>query len=223
MPKTTIPNEQVASVKLAPFAIISSDHNGRIFQFNEEAERLLGWTGAQAIGKNVRDIYAGGEKTAKEVMKALRQTNNGKLHDHVTELLTADGRLIPISLSAVWHAEQESVTGYFRDLTEYRTALAAMFVVTAEVVSQVQETAVLQKIVDVLVETLGYQVAYFRLIDESGRLTIRAAAGTTGNYVNNPRYALAPGVGINGQVAMSGKAHAIHDVTQTLEFYGSSS
>ncbi len=83
-----------------------------------------------------------------------------------------------------------------------------------------QEDDLLQVVVNALVKTFGYDVAYFRIVAPDGYLEIRAHAGTQSDFLHNPKERrMAPGEGINGRAVSTGKIIAIPDVRNDHLFH----
>ena len=79
-------------------AIISKDLNGIIHSWNAAAERLYGYTAAEAIGKPVAMLIPSDQ--ADEEPEILRRIRSGEMIDHYeTVRLHKDGRLIHVSLT----------------------------------------------------------------------------------------------------------------------------
>ncbi len=105
--------------------IIANDRDGNILIFNAGAEKIMGYSREEVVGKiNVRDIYPPGE--AKRVKKAIYSPEYGgpgRLVAYETVVLSKTGEEIPIELSAslIFKDDQEVGTvGFFRDLRERR-------------------------------------------------------------------------------------------------------
>ena len=103
--------------------------------------------------------------------------------------------------------------------SEIATTMRALFEISTEIAQIYEEKRILKKTVDVLVDVLGYRVAYFRLKDAHDKLVIRAGSGTTEKYINNPNYNLDIGQGVNGRVAQTGQLEAIHDVQECDDYF----
>jgi GAF domain-containing protein len=85
---------------------------------------------------------------------------------------------------------------------------------TSKLLEIENEDQLLQTIVDLLVHTFGYDVAYFRMVAPDSYLEIRAHAGTQSDFLHNPKERrMAPGEGINGRAISTGKVIAVSDVS----------
>lgn len=110
-------------------AIISADLRGTVLLFNRAAERCYGYTSDEVVGRmSTRDLYAPG--VAKQIMQLVRD-GAGRLESFRTEVVTKEGELVPVSLSAALIMEDRrpvGSVGIFTDLRErvrMETRLAA--------------------------------------------------------------------------------------------------
>ncbi len=87
-----------AIVESSDDAIVSKDMNGLITSWNRAAERIFGYTAAQAIGRSVRLIIP--EDRMAEEDEVIERVRQGELVEHFeTTRRRKDGTLIPISLT----------------------------------------------------------------------------------------------------------------------------
>jgi two-component system NtrC family sensor kinase len=103
--------------------VIASDMLGKILIFNDAAVKVFGYSVDEALHHlNVRNIYP--EKKAYEVMRNLRSDEyggKGKLQSYQVDVISKDGKIIPIYLNAsiVYENGREIATiGFFHDLRE---------------------------------------------------------------------------------------------------------
>jgi PAS domain S-box-containing protein len=110
--------------------VVTADGEGRLRQLNPEAEKLLGWTEAEACGKHYGEVFRlVGEKTRdvveNPIERVLREGRIIGLANH-TLLLARDGREIPIADSGAPIRNKEGeLTGVvlvFRDQSAERAA-----------------------------------------------------------------------------------------------------
>ncbi len=103
--------------------IIAADMRGNVIIFNEGAERLLGYTADEVIGRrHITELYPPG--VAKDIMAWLRGGDKGpagKLPTTPTTLIARDGEEIPVNISAaIVHddGKEAASVGIFTDLRE---------------------------------------------------------------------------------------------------------
>jgi diguanylate cyclase (GGDEF)-like protein/PAS domain S-box-containing protein len=109
-------------LKNSPDGIIGNDTTGKIFLFNEGAERIFGYTAAEAIGKiRATALYPpGGAREVKEFIYAEGFGGRGRLQDFETTIVTSTGKRTPIRLScALLHEDGREIgtIGFFHDIT----------------------------------------------------------------------------------------------------------
>ena len=116
----------------APNAILMMDGAGNITFWNPASERMLGWTSAEALGKNLHALLAP-ERYKDAYLKALeafRLTGEGGVLGKTRDMgaLRKDGSEIDVELSlsgvklhGEWHA-----VGILRDITESKKAADAL-------------------------------------------------------------------------------------------------
>jgi len=84
-------------VRDARDAIIVQDMTGRILAWNPKAEKMYGWSEAEALGMNVRDLMS--ESDREEALATFRQQcHSGVLEPQRTGRITKEGRSVPVSL-----------------------------------------------------------------------------------------------------------------------------
>jgi diguanylate cyclase (GGDEF)-like protein/PAS domain S-box-containing protein len=108
--------------------ILTTDHEGRVIEFNAAARRLFGYTRSEILGREVADTI---------VPPSLRDEMRQKLRDFVltgenpdlgrrreTTAMRADGSLVPVEAVVVpaYVKGRVILTAYIRDLTERRRA-----------------------------------------------------------------------------------------------------
>jgi diguanylate cyclase (GGDEF)-like protein/PAS domain S-box-containing protein len=108
--------------------ILTTDHEGRVIEFNAAARRLFGYTRSEILGREVADTI---------VPPSLRAELRQRLRDFVltgenldlgrrreTTAMRADGSLVPVEVVVVpaYVKGRVILTAYIRDLTERRRA-----------------------------------------------------------------------------------------------------
>ncbi len=118
-------------LEACPDGIIANDRHARIILYNSGAERLLGYSRAEALRDlKVYQLYPADE--AREIKRALLSEEfggPGVLVDYNTNVRRQDGRVTPIRLSATLLSDRDdefAVVGYFHDLTELHEHMRAL-------------------------------------------------------------------------------------------------
>jgi diguanylate cyclase (GGDEF)-like protein/PAS domain S-box-containing protein len=108
-------------------AIVGRDLDRKIVIWNAAAERLLGWTAAEAIGQDLTQMFPP-EEQPKIMANRARVTQGGGTVAHEAVRITKDGRRIDVSLGvSPIKDDRGKIIGsaaIFRDLTERKQAEA---------------------------------------------------------------------------------------------------
>jgi PAS domain S-box-containing protein len=143
-------------------AIVSKDLNGIILSWNAAAERMFGYTAAEAIGQSIRIIIPDVRQSEEDFV--LAQIRAGKsLQHYETVRQRKDGTFIPISLTVSPIFDDEGVvigaSKIARDITERARLLATaqeqaamlrtLSEVGVEVAASLDQGAIVQKVTDV--------------------------------------------------------------------------
>ncbi|MCM2679547.1 PAS domain S-box protein [Echinimonas agarilytica] len=115
-----------ATISSALDAVITIDHNGRVVEYNESAERIFGFTRNEMIGVELADkiIPEAMREAHKSGMKRFRQTGKSNVLGQRLELtaLNKKGHEFPCEL-AIRHVEvgdETLFTAFMRDISERR-------------------------------------------------------------------------------------------------------
>jgi PAS domain S-box-containing protein len=90
-----------ALVLNSPVAIAIIDLDGNVVSWNPAAERLFGYTQAQAVGRSIDDLVAETPEMRAEVLKYTQQVSSDGRVDAVTRRSRKDGTLVDVELLAV--------------------------------------------------------------------------------------------------------------------------
>lgn len=94
-------------------AVIAIDRESNITEFNTSAEKTLGYTREEVLGKNVAFLYTR-EDDARDIMHRLLDVKNKRrLIDYYTSARTKSGEDVPVRLSAC--LLEDGSVGFFRD------------------------------------------------------------------------------------------------------------
>ncbi|GAB2842180.1 hypothetical protein GCM10027277_06640 [Pseudoduganella ginsengisoli] len=108
----------------APDAFISSDQDGRIIEWNAQAERTFGWSRDEAVGRTIAElIIPHGMRNAHTAgMQRFAATGGGPMINTRVRVhaLRRDGREIPVELSigALRHGDNNMATAFLHDVSE---------------------------------------------------------------------------------------------------------
>lgn len=120
---------------ICPDPVIGVARNGLISLFNPAAEKLLGYSAEEMLGKfPIADLYhpPGAAKKIKQLIYSDKFGEQGQIQQHETELVTKKGKVIPIQLSATLlkdNGEEVGSIGFFHNMTaqkEFEQALKAL-------------------------------------------------------------------------------------------------
>jgi PAS domain S-box-containing protein len=105
--------------------IIANDRQGNIIIFNEGAQSIYGYTPEKALaGMSVTQLYPEGEaRRIKKLTYGPQYGGPGRLINYEVEVLTKDGELVPILLSATLLYEEGrevAMVGYFKDMRKVK-------------------------------------------------------------------------------------------------------
>ncbi|HEY3132909.1 MAG TPA: ATP-binding protein [Acidobacteriota bacterium] len=103
-------------------AVVTTDLHGRINFWSQPAERMLGYSPRQALGKPVTEIYFAGKEEAERVMQELRR--GARVQNWETVLKRADGTSLHASISITLLKDEKGAAigtlGIVRDISEVR-------------------------------------------------------------------------------------------------------
>jgi PAS domain S-box-containing protein len=113
-------------------AFVVMDEEGRIADWNRQAERTFGWTRAEAVGRLLADTIIPPEYRDRhnEGLRHFLATGEGPVLNQRIELtaLNREGRLFPIELTirAIRRGGRHVFTAFMHDITDRRLAEAAL-------------------------------------------------------------------------------------------------
>jgi PAS domain S-box-containing protein len=112
-----------ALVLNSPVAIAIIGLDGKVVSWNPAAERLFGYTQAQAVGRSVDDLVAETPEMHAEVLSYTRQVSSDGRVDAVTRRSRKDGTLVDVELLAVpvtVGGKQVGTYAMYHDITELK-------------------------------------------------------------------------------------------------------
>jgi PAS domain S-box-containing protein len=161
-------------------AIVSKDLNGIILSWNAAAERVFGYTAAEAIGRSIRMIIPPDRQSEEDFV--LDQIRSGRAVRHYETIrMRRDGTLIPISLTVSPIYDDEGVvigaSKIARDITERAQLLAEaqeqatiarqLTEIGVAVASSLDQSAIVQKVTDAatVVTQAEFGAFFYTVID----------------------------------------------------------
>jgi len=104
-------------------AIVSSDEENKIVEWNKAAERIFGYSKEETIGKNIDDLIAKGEKHIEAISLSHSVAEGKKIHAFETTRYRKDSTLVQVSLSGapiiIANRYKGKITIY-RDITKLK-------------------------------------------------------------------------------------------------------
>ncbi len=224
----------------APDAFVSIDgETGLVTAWNTAAERLFGWTAAEAIGQSARGMLfpEGGEEGHDRRRRELMEGDEPvKVQQGELELKRRDGTTFPAeeTLHRVQVGDEIMLSAFIRDLTERRRRQHEREVLLGEQAARAEAERVAEMVsgMQVLVDTalthrstsdivahlvtsvtsvVGADAASIYLADE-GRLRLRGSSGGSVEDVT-----LEFGEGFAGRVAVTREPLLSHDPAADLD------
>jgi PAS domain S-box-containing protein len=113
-------------------AVVGMGADGQIIGWNQRAEEMFGWTADEVLGRPMHEVlvpdqYRGAHRAG---FKHYLDTGRGRILERRIEVeaLHRDGHLIPVELAVVATRRNAGTefTGFIRDLSRERAALAAL-------------------------------------------------------------------------------------------------
>jgi PAS domain S-box-containing protein len=107
-------------------AIVSADLQGNILVFNRAAGRIFDYDPVEVVGKmNVRRLYPpGGAENTMQLIRSRERSGAGQLEGHQTQMLSRQGDIVPVRLSAAFVREGRSIVATVGVFTDIRHELA---------------------------------------------------------------------------------------------------
>jgi PAS domain S-box-containing protein len=114
-----------ALVLNSPVAIAIVDRDANIVSWNPAAERLFGYTQAEAVGRRIDDLVAKTPEMRAEVARHIQETSGDNQVHTVTRRIRKDGTLVDVELLGVpviVGSEQVGTYAMYHDITELQHA-----------------------------------------------------------------------------------------------------
>ncbi len=114
-----------ALVENSPVAIVSFDEDASVVAWNPGAEKLFGYTTAEAVGANLDDLVANDATIRAEASVYSAKAGDGERIHAITKRTRKDGTFVDVELSGVpvvVDGKQMGHIGIFHDITELQRA-----------------------------------------------------------------------------------------------------
>ncbi|MBI3289220.1 MAG: diguanylate cyclase [Elusimicrobia bacterium] len=102
--------------------ICTTDFRGRVLYFSPGAEAMLGLSAERAMGRPAHQFYAEGRLAAETIMRLLRESPEGRVHNHEMRLKASGDRILHVSMSASYLKDARGrvigTLGIAKDITE---------------------------------------------------------------------------------------------------------
>ncbi len=164
-------------------AIIMIDNDGNIIYWNPSAEKTLGYTSVEVIGKNLHKLLAPKKmyNLYQQKFPTFQKTGKGNAIGKISELLAIkkNGEVIPVelSLSKMKISDKWGAVGILRDISIRKKAeielkkseekFRNLFNVSTDPILIVDRSGKIIEVNDVAVKTFGYSIEEFRKLNVS--------------------------------------------------------
>ena len=109
----------------SPVAIVTVDDEYKVLSWNPAAERLFGYSRAEALGRNVDDLVANSNEVHAEAAAFSKQGIQNEYVHSITKRTHKDGRLLDVDMSGLPFPLEGGKTGVvaiYNDITELQRA-----------------------------------------------------------------------------------------------------
>ena len=102
--------------------ICTTDIRGRVIYFSPGAEAMLGKPAAEAIGRPAHDFYEDGRTAAETIMRLLRESPDGRVHNYELKMKASGGRVLHVSMGVSYLKDARGrvigTLGVAKDITD---------------------------------------------------------------------------------------------------------
>ena len=154
-------------------AVILHDFEGKILAWNRGAKETYGYTEAEALGKNVRDIVADADREA--ALTLIQEIKQGEIvKSFELRRVTKDGRILYVWLTTTLLTDEKgkpvAIATTERDITERKEAEEALQRSEDEARRLAHENAIIAEIGRIISSTLNIEEVYDRFAEEVHKL-----------------------------------------------------
>ena len=159
-----------AMIASALDAIVSTDSEGLIIEWNAQAEKMFGWPRHSALGRKLADTTIPSPRRAayladmRDYLKAATQSVLKKRIE--TTALHADGHIFPveIALTSAFVESQVTLTAFIRDITERKEAerrTSAQLAIARVLAASPKLDDAIPRLLKTIAEQLGFHFGAF--------------------------------------------------------------
>ena len=213
-------------------AIITTDADSKILQWNHHAEAIFGWSAEEAVGRNLNQTIIPPEyrEPHERGVRHYLATGEGPILNQRIEIvaLCRDGTQFPVELTVapIHWGNQVIFTSFIRDISARKRAelqLAAQYAVTHVLATSGTARDAVPRILQAVCEHLGWDLGVFWTVDAQAGLLRPTHTWTTspgGRDFESVSCSLtfAPGEGLPGRVWESRQVAWIRDVADDHNF-----
>ncbi|MFN2591095.1 MAG: PAS domain S-box protein [Actinomycetota bacterium] len=111
-------------VEVSPAAVVMVDESFTVRAWNPAAERLFGYSAAEAVGRNIDDLVANHPEVAEEARRFSREGWQSANFRQLARRTRKDGTFVDVEISAVPVTMEGERTGYvvYHDITDLQEA-----------------------------------------------------------------------------------------------------
>jgi len=202
-------------IESAYAAVIAVDNNGKVTQFNKQAEQMLQYAREDVLGKNIVNYYFY-DTDPRRIQRLMLDSTEGQAKDFTTYLKSKKGQKIPIKLSASllfdYEGRRSGSVGFFQDQRDEAGLSVA---------SLLDQDEIFHAIVKQAWEMTGASNSAHLSLQIDNKLHVSAA---------HPRETLAikqkepidfqsgERIGISGRAFRTGESQLVTDVTVDLDY-----
>ncbi len=220
----------VPTLDLVPAAVIASDPDWRIVAWNRAAERLLGWSNAEAMGRSTLELLvAAGE--VERIAEVVAHVRSGESWQGALDLRDRDGRAIPSrivfdpmldgdrrllgAVAVVIGSDTQPGSGPGSDPSGRSAAerLADLATIADSALAHLDLESLLHELLARVRDRLRADTATILLVtDEGSHLGVRASLGRDGEVIERLRIPI--GRGIAGRIAAANRPLRFDDLSR---------
>jgi PAS domain S-box-containing protein len=217
-----------AILDVALDCIITADHEGKILEFNQAAEKTFGHRRQDVIGRRLNELIVppANREAHERGLRHYLATGEGRILGRRIEVtaLRADGTEFPIELTAdvIRQAGPPMFTAYLRDLTEVkqyeaalneRVRLATLAANMGAILTHgVNLQSTLQACAELLVKSLDAAFVRIWTLNEADHVLVLEASAGLYTHLDGPHSRVPVGQLKIGQIAATRQPHLTNEV-----------